>query len=151
VALRLADRIPDGSSILVDTNPLVYVLEGSPLAEPFEPVFAAIDAGRIEAVTTAITLAEVVVAPLRAGREALARQYLRLLTRTPGWRFCEIDAEIAMAAARLRARHRLKLPDAIQVAAAVREGCHAILTHDRDFGGITEILVLGPGERRRRR
>jgi uncharacterized protein (DUF433 family) len=45
VALSLADRIPDGSSILVDANPLVYLFEGS-------------------------SLAEVVVAPIRAGREA---------------------------------------------------------------------------------
>ena len=42
-----------------------------------------------------------------------------------------------------RLRHRLKLPDAIQLATAVQEGCHAMISHDRDFGKIREILVLG--------
>lgn len=148
MVLSLADRIPDGSSVLIDTSPLVYLLEGSPLGERFEPVFAAIDAGRIEAVTTPITLAEVVTGPLQSGQEALARQYSRLLTATPGWRLQDIDAEIAMVAARLRARHRLKLPDAIQVAAALRTGCHALLTHDRDLGNLREILILGTEAKR---
>jgi predicted nucleic acid-binding protein len=29
------------------------------------------------------------------------------------------------------------------LATAVHEGCHALISHDRDFGKIREILVLG--------
>jgi predicted nucleic acid-binding protein len=49
-----------------------------------------------------------------------------------------------MLAARLRLRHRMKLPDAIQLATAIHEGCHALVSHDRDFGKVQELLVLGP-------
>ena len=46
----------------------------------------------------------------------------------------------------MRLRHRLRLPDAIQVAVAIQAGCHALVTHDRDFAGVTDLLVLGlPG------
>ena len=48
-----------------------------------------------------------------------------------------------MLAARVRIRHRLKLPDAIQVATAIEQGCHALITHDRDFGRVGEVLILG--------
>ena len=48
-----------------------------------------------------------------------------------------------MLAARLRISHRLKLPDAFQLATALREGCAALVTHDRDFGGVTDIPILG--------
>jgi hypothetical protein len=31
----------------------------------------------------------------------------------------------------------------LQLAVAVHEGCHALLTHDRDFRGITDLPILG--------
>jgi predicted nucleic acid-binding protein len=143
MVVSLAARIPDGAAVLIDTNPLIYLLEGSRLARAFEPVFADVDSGRIQAVTTPVTLAEVVAGPLKAGNEALAARYRRLLTASPGWSLCPIDAEIAVLAARLRLRHRLKLPDAIQLAAAIHEGCFAVLTHDRDFGRPPDVVILG--------
>ncbi len=146
MGVSLADRIPDGATVLVDTNPIIYLLEGNPLALPFEPLFAAIDAGRIQALVTPVTLAEVVAGPLKAGKEMLAERYRQALCSGPGWSLREIDADIAMLAARLRLRHRLRLPDAIQVAIAIQAGCHALVTHDRDFAGVTDLLVLGlPG------
>jgi predicted nucleic acid-binding protein len=141
--MSLAASIPDHATLLVDTNPIVYVLEGHPLAARFESVFADIDAGRIHALVTPVTLAEVVSGPLNAGKGALAERYRSAITNAPGWRLRPIDAEIAMLAARLRVRNRLKMPDAIQLATAVHEGCYALLSHDRDFGKTKEILVLG--------
>jgi predicted nucleic acid-binding protein len=121
----------------------IYVLDGHPLASRFEPIFADVEAGRISALVTPVTLAEVVSGPLRAGKEALAQRSRSALTDAPGWSLRALDAEIAVLAARLRLRHRLKLPDAIQLATAVHEGCHALISHDRDFGKSREILVLG--------
>src|SRR5690349_13873872 len=96
-------RIPDDATVLIDTNPIIYVLEGHGLAGKFEALFAAIDAGRIHALVTPITVAEVVTGPLQAGHEALAGRYLHALTRDPRWKVREIDSEIAVMAARLRA------------------------------------------------
>lgn len=56
-----------------------------------------------------------------------------------------LDADIAVLAARLRAKHRLKLPDAIQLATAIHTGCHALVTHDRGFSGIADLPILGSG------
>lgn len=141
--MTLAAAIPDGASVVIDTAPVIYVLEGSPLAAPFEAILADVDAGRIHAVVTPITIAEVVSGPLRAGREDLAERYRRALTASSGWSLREIDADVAMLAARLRIRHHLRLPDAIQLAVAIQEGCFALVTHDRDFGSVTDLPVLG--------
>jgi predicted nucleic acid-binding protein len=35
------------------------------------------------------------------------------------------------------------LPDAIQLAVALNDGCFALVTHDRDFSDVTELAVLG--------
>ncbi len=141
--MNLATRIPDNATVLLDTNPIVYILEGHALASRFQPIFADVQAGRIFAVVTTVTLAEVVAGPLRAGKEALAQRYRSALTSSPGWSLRPLDADIAMLAARLRLRHRMKLPDAIQLATAIHEGCHALVSHDRDFGKVQELLVLG--------
>jgi len=141
--MNLAEKIPDHATVLVDTNPIVYVLEGHPLAPRFESVFADVEAGRIAALITPVTLAEVVSGPWKSGKDALAERYRRAITSAPGWSLRNTDAEIAMLAARFRVRHRMKLPDAIQLATAVHEGCFALLSHDRDFGKASELLILG--------
>lgn len=138
-------QIPDGSAVLVDTAPIIYFLEEHPLGEKFESLFADIDSGRVEAFVTPITLAEVLVGPLKAGNEVIAERYRAVLTAGPGWTLQALDADISVLAARLRAKHRLKLPDAIQLATAIHTGCYALVTHDRDFSGIADLPILGSG------
>ena len=79
---------------------------------------------------------------LRHGREALAERYRQVLTASPGWSVVDVDAAVAESAARLRARYGLRLPDAIQLATAIRSGSSALVTHDRDFSKVRGIPVL---------
>ena len=124
--MKLADQIPDGARVLVDTNPIIYVFEGNPLAAQFMSVFEARDAGRIHAVVTPITVAEVVCGPIKAGNEALAERYRYALCSGVGWSVRDLDADIVMLAARLRIQHHIKLPNAIQLATAIHDGCYAL-------------------------
>jgi predicted nucleic acid-binding protein len=43
----------------------------------------------------------------------------------------------------LRARHRLRTPNALQIAAALSVGCRAFLTNDASLGRMNELRVLG--------
>ena len=52
---------------------------------------------------------------------------------------CKLPSPLA---AQLRAQHRLKLPDALQLATALEAGASAFVTHDRDFSGVTALPVL---------
>lgn len=141
--MTLAERIPDGATVLIDTNPLVYWFEGNDLAAPFESIFVDVQAGRIDALVTPVTVAEVVTGPLRAGKDALAERYRQAITAGRGFGVRDTSADIAMLAARLRLRHGLKLPDAIQVATAVDAGCFALVSRDRDLRRVTDVLILG--------
>lgn len=147
--MTLGDQVPDGATVLIDTNPIIYILEGNPIGAAFRSVFEAVDSGRIRALVTPITVAEVVSGPLKVGKEALALRYRRTITQNPGWDIRDIDADIAVLAARLRLRHSLKLPDALQLAVALEEGCYALVTHDRDFGTVSDIPILGTTRRTR--
>ena len=124
---------PDGAQLLFDSAPLIYWLEGNPLADRFATVFEGVDALRWRGLVTPVTLAEIVAGPLKHGRHGLAEQYRMLLTAGPRFQLRALDGDLSMLAARLRAEHRLKLPDAIQLATAVQECCDALVTHDRDF------------------
>ena len=59
------------------------------------------------------------------------------------WQVAELTADIAESAARLRAKLKLKLSDAIQVASAFAINADALVTHDRDFAKVKGLTVLG--------
>ena len=72
-----------------------------------------------------------------AGEEALAKRYRAVLE---SWQVVELTADIA---ARLRAKLKLKLPDAIQVASALSVNADVLVTHDRDFAKVKGLRVAG--------
>jgi len=134
------DGLPDGALLLVDTAPIIYVIEDHPRLGPrFRPLFAAHAAGRFRLAVTTLAIAEVLTGPLRAGDEALARRYRAILE---SWQQIALDAEIAESAARLRASLGLKLPDAVQAASALAINASALVTHDRDFSRLRAVRVL---------
>jgi hypothetical protein len=68
----------------------------------------------------------------------LARQ---LLDHIP---LIAIDQPVAVLAARLRRRHRWRLPDAIQAAAAVHHGLKLATRNTRDFDPRRHDFVVVP-------
>ncbi len=130
----------EGALVLVDTAPIIYVLEGHPtLARRFRPLFDRHARGEIAFAVTTITIAEVLTGPLSVGDEALAERYKAVLE---SWYVVELTADIAEGAARLRATLKLKLPDAVQAASAIAVNADALVTHDRDFSRLTALPVL---------
>ena len=127
----------------LDTAILIYLIEEHERYLPaVEPVFAAIDAGELEAVTSGLTLLEVLVVPYRAGNVRLAERYEDLLTRSRGMRMLDIDRDVLRAAAQLRAVTGIKTPDSIQLAAALVADCPVFLTNDRALPEIPGLRVL---------
>jgi predicted nucleic acid-binding protein len=57
-----------------------------------------------------------------------------------------IDDALAERAAELRARHNVRTPDALQLAAALLTGAAAFLTNDAALTCVSEIEVLVVGE-----
>jgi predicted nucleic acid-binding protein len=144
VALALLGAsLEDGARLAVDSAPIIYFLEDHrQFAARYAPLFDAAARGDCSVVVSTITLAEVVAGPLGAGNEVLAAQYHRALKESANWRLVPLSDEIAFLAARIRSSRGLRLPDAIQVATAVTEGCAALVTHDVDFRKVSEIKIL---------
>lgn len=127
----------------LDTVAFIYWMEEHPVFLPaVEPVFNAISEGRLEGVTSGVTLLETLVVPLRAGDTDLADRYEALLTRARGIRLVDLDRPLLRAAAELRAALRMKTPDALQIAAALRLRCTAFVTNDRQLPAIPGLAIL---------
>lgn len=136
-----AGAFHEGALLLVDSAPIIYTLEAHPkFSSRYQALFARHAAGQVLVAVTTITIAEVLTGPLGAGEEALAKRYRNLLE---SWQVVELTAEIAESAARLRATHKLKLPDAIQLASALAINADALVTHDRDFANVRGMKVVG--------
>lgn len=137
--------VPDGSRLAVDSAPIIYFLEDHARFAPhFAPVFAAADEGRASILISTVTIAEVLAGPISKGKDAETSRLRAALTGSPNWTVVPLDAELAEDAARLRSRYRLRLPDAIQVAAAIHGRADLFVTHDRRLRRVKELNIVGP-------
>jgi predicted nucleic acid-binding protein len=133
-------EFPAGALFVMDSAPIIYVLEGHPrYSDRFEPIFELHAAGNVRFAVTTMTIAEVLAGPIAAGEETLARRYRSVLE---SWQVIDMDTDIAEGAARMRALFRLKLADAVQVASAIAVNADALVTHDRDFSRVRGLKVI---------
>ena len=134
------EDLPQQALLLMDSPPIIYLLEGHrEFAPRFEPLFTAHAVGRVRFAVTTIAIAEVLTGPLRAGNDALARRYRAILV---SWQVVGLDVDIAESAARLRGSLRLKLADAVQAASALAINAAALVTHDRDFSRVPSLRII---------
>lgn len=110
--------------VALDTSIFIYFIEEHPTYLPLvEPLFEAVDAGKLEAVTSSLTLLEVLVIPFRFASTALIDRYETLFSKSQGLRLVDLDRDFLRSVAHVRAATRAKTPDAMQLAAAMVAGC----------------------------
>ena len=118
------------SRIFWDTNLFIYLFEGAD--EEAERV-AALRRRMIERrdrlLTSTLTLGELLVKPLDAGRKDLARRYTQAMETAAA--ILPFDRAAARAFAEIRRDRSIRPPDAIQLACAAAVGTDLFLTNDR--------------------
>jgi predicted nucleic acid-binding protein len=92
--------------------------------------------------TSAITLTETLIKPIKIGDYVLANAYRNLLMRTAYVTLVAITPRLAESAAHLRAQYGLRTPDALHAASAISSNCDAFLTNDLAFKKVKEISIL---------
>jgi len=123
-----------GRLVYVDAAPFIYFMEKNPTYEkPLDAFFSMMSRGEVQAITSAMTLAEVLVKPYRHKLWKLAQQYELIFEGTPELTLVSVDSEVGRLAAELRASYALLTPDAIHMATAVVHEADFFLTNDSDF------------------
>ena len=122
--------------IALDTMVFIYHLAGHPRYAPLTTAaLEMIETGQVAGMTTAVTLAEILTAPTRAGDRQALRDYELYLTHFPHLNIVPLDVSLARETALVRGTIGLRTPDAVQVAAARLANADAILTNDRRWVG----------------
>jgi uncharacterized protein len=120
------------SKIFFDTNVFIYMFEG---IEPNRSLTLTIRKRMMDRgdriVTSAMTLGEVLVRPTKLGQTSLIEQYDRAIRTTA--QIVNFDASVAWRYASLRATHKLRNADAIQLACAAHFGVDLFITNDTDL------------------
>lgn len=130
--------------VALDSALFIYFIEEHPVyLRLVESLFTEIATGRLAAVTSAVTLLEVLVVPYRAGDESLARRYEAQLTHSRGLTMLDIDKNQLRAAAQLRAVYpQVRTPDALQIVAGLTWRCTTLVTNDRRLPALPQLRVL---------
>ncbi|MCX6031813.1 MAG: PIN domain-containing protein [Chloroflexi bacterium] len=122
--------------VALDTMVFSYHLANHPRYAPLTAVvLEAVESGRVAGLTTTVTLAEILTVPAKAGDRQALQDYELYLTRFPNLQIVPLDIALARETALVRGASGLRMPDAIQVAAARLAGADAILTNDRRWAG----------------
>jgi predicted nucleic acid-binding protein len=140
-AVSLSDLA--GQHVYLDANIFIYALERHPdyLAR-LDQLFAHIDAGDNTASTSEITLAECLVKPFADNNLDRQQLYQAAIASRRNFDVVPVSRAVIVHAARLRALHKPRLPDAIHLATALAAGCQTLLTNDNLIKPIAGIQVV---------
>ena len=134
-----------GQRVYLDTNIFIYAYEAhARFLAPVTALFESIESGEIRAVTSELTLAEVLVRPIQNRNRSAQKAYREALQNSPHLVVCPMNTAILIEAARLRALAQLTLPDAIHAATARACNCKFVVTNDENFAttpGVNALLL----------
>jgi predicted nucleic acid-binding protein len=123
-----------------DTNLFIYLWEDSTARSRMEALVAWQDLRKAEAVTSTLTLGELLMRPMQRRREDLVAHYTAAFAQM---HVIEFDRAAAFRFAQLRSAHpKLIAPDAVQLACASTAGVDFFVTNDRR---LSRLQVAGIG------
>ncbi len=131
------------AAVGLDTSIFIYHLEAHPnYLHLTQEIFSCIARGEKQAITSTITLMEIIVQPLKLGRKDIARKYEALLSNYPHLSLVDIDRPIARQAAQLRAEYQLRPADALQVAACMGYHMPVFITNDHQLARLRPMIQV---------
>jgi len=118
----------NGIEYLIDTNILVYILQGKPQVKYF---------AESEILTiSCITEMEIL------GKYQISESERQIIKKTLEHCYIiDIDSQIKQLAINIKQQNKMKLPDAIIAATAIKNNI-ALVTADKDFRKISELDLL---------
>jgi len=129
--------------VALDTCIFIYQWEGNPRYSPLtDCIFSALERSDLVAVTSSITMTELLVHPYRNADVVKINELFGLLSTYPDLEWIAPSLEVAARAAEIRAQFGLRTPDALQAANAVHNKVTSFVTNDPTFRRIKDFETL---------
>ena len=129
--------------IAIDTCAFIYQWQAHPRYSPVTDwMFSSLEQGEFVAVTSTITMTELLVHPYRDYDLQRVNELAGLLSIYPNLDWIPGTLAIAVLAADIRANYSLATPDALQAATALHATATGLLTNDPIFKRVADLDVL---------
>jgi len=133
----------ENKTLFLNTAPIIYYIEeNQQYIEQLDNLFNANNNKLFLFKTSIVSLIEVLIHPLRQNNITLANQYQSILCNSKTLEIIDIDINIALKTAELRARYGIKTPDAIQIATAISSGTNYFITNDLELKKLNEEIQV---------
>ena len=132
-----------GKTVFFDSAPFIYVFEDNPpYKKLLAPIFLAVDVNTIRAVSSLITVVEVLSKPYCLEQWGLVKRYHVFFGDQSKIKLLPQTMEVADLTARIRGQYGQKTPDAIQWATATLNNVDYYLTNDLRFKALNDKRIL---------
>ena len=130
--------------IAIDSMIFIYQFADDPTyARLTSTAFELLEQGKIQAVTSTISIAEVFIQAEREKNQLIISEYEKVFQNLPHFELIPVDWQVARLASKLRAFYApVKTPDALQIAASILTNCSVFLTNDEKLKKVNEIKVV---------
>jgi predicted nucleic acid-binding protein len=129
--------------IAIDTSVFIFQLEeNAKYVGLANQVFRWLNTAKASAVTSTVTMLEVLVHPYREEDQDGVDAFYALLSTSPNLSWVPASLDVTDQAARLRAEHKLKTPDAIQAATALLSQATGLISNGPAFARVKQLDVL---------
>lgn len=129
--------------VYLDANAIILAMEGEPPAAEAMVAIMEHRSADFATVTSQLSMAEILVAPIRERDFSRIEVYAGLLAGGGQLECLAVSRDVLLTAARIRAAHpSLKLPDAIHLASAECAGCSHIITGDKRLAAHAPLPVV---------
>jgi predicted nucleic acid-binding protein len=132
-----------GGRVYLDANVFIYAVEGfKKYAELCSVILQSVQDMKIRTVTSELTLAEVLVKPLKQEKAGVAAIYEDLIQSQYNLEVVPISRDILLSAAKHRAATGCRLPDAIHIATAKAKSAAFLFTADKSIKAPQPLRVV---------
>lgn len=135
--------LPTVGRVYCDASIFIYTLESHPIYKPLLiPLWQGVTDGRIEVVTSEMSMMEVLVRPFKTKDVALQGIYLSFLNSTSNVRLSEVTLSVLILAANISALQQVRSPDSIHLATAQLQQANYFLTNDMRLRAKSKISTI---------
>lgn len=132
-----------GEHVYLDANVFIYAVEGyAKYSSLCTGLLQSIERMTLHSVTSELTLAEVLVRPLKDAKRAIAKIYEDLIQTQFDLNVVPVTRNVLIEAAKLRAAAGCRLPDAIHIATAQLSASKIFLTADKTLKVPSPLRVV---------
>ncbi len=137
------DQIIPNQTIALDSNIFINALEKDDISgDKARQLFAKIKSQGLRVYTSVITLQEVFVGVYKERLEEKGAKYMDFVSGGGLITIVDVNGQIALLAARIRAEYKVTTPDAIQIATAIDKGAVIFVTEDKKIPNLIYQLKV---------